>query len=45
MVSALINSKKSLVSFKNGDIKNSFFDAVTYALMFKLTEEKNISRE
>ena len=37
--------KKSLVSFKDGDVKNSFFDAVTYSLMFKLTEERNILRE
>ena len=36
---------KPLTPFKNGDVKNSFFDAVTYSLMFKLTEESNTSRE
>lgn len=36
---------KPLTPFKNGDVKNSFFDAVTYSLMFKLTEERNILRE
>ena len=37
--------KKSLSSFSDTNNENSFFDAVTYGLMFKLIEGKIISRD
>ena len=37
--------KKSLSSFSDTNSENSFFDAVIYGLMFKLTEGKIVSRD
>lgn len=36
--------KKSLTSFDENDKENSFFDAITYGMKFKLKEEKNITK-
>ena len=37
--------KKSLVSLQDGVIKDSFFDAILYGLLFKFSENSMVSRE
>ena len=37
--------KKGLLSFQDSDIKNSFFDAILYGLLFKLSEDNKVSKE
>ena len=37
--------KKSLLSFQDSDIKNSFFDAILYGLLFKSSEDNKVSKK
>ena len=34
-----------MLSFQDCDIKNSFFDAILYGLLFKLSEDNKVSKE
>ena len=36
---------KSLLSFQDGDIRDSFSDSILYGLLVKLSENSEVSRE
>ena len=38
-------SKKSLLCFQDTGIKNSFFDAILYGLLFKSSEDNKVSKK